>query len=130
MLAFKNQTGGTLTHLGGKLIIFCHPVTSLSRSLVSRITGAVHFISKVVDYDMDIQSVLELPRLFPKPGADEVEIESTFSTDIRQTLSDRGFNMVDPSWEIGGGQVIWIDHENGVLYGASDHRKDGCALGY
>ena len=29
MLAFKNQTGGTLTHLGGKLIIFCRPVTSL-----------------------------------------------------------------------------------------------------
>lgn len=29
MLVFKNQAGGTLTYLGGKLIVFCHPVTSL-----------------------------------------------------------------------------------------------------
>jgi hypothetical protein len=43
MLAFKNQAGGTLTHLGGKLIIFCHPVTSLSGSLVSRVPGAVQY---------------------------------------------------------------------------------------
>jgi gamma-glutamyltranspeptidase/glutathione hydrolase len=30
----------------------------------------------------------------------------------------------------GGGQMVHFDHANGVLVGASDPRKDGCALGY
>ena len=42
VLAFDNQSKGPLTDLGGKTCIFSHPATSLSKSLVSRITGAVH----------------------------------------------------------------------------------------
>jgi gamma-glutamyltranspeptidase / glutathione hydrolase len=44
-------------------------------------------------------------------------------------LTERGFELVPPSWAIGGGQAISIDWERGTLTGASDHRKDGCALG-
>ena len=31
---------------------------------------------------------------------------------------------------IGGCQAILIDETRGALYGASDHRKDGMALGF
>jgi gamma-glutamyltranspeptidase/glutathione hydrolase len=30
----------------------------------------------------------------------------------------------------GGGQIVIMDRENGVLIGASDPRKDGMAIGY
>ncbi|NCW54218.1 MAG: hypothetical protein EBV97_10545, partial [Rhodobacteraceae bacterium] len=44
-------------------------------------------------------------------------------------LSDMGHNVTQDMEAIGGSQAIYI-HENGVLEGASDPRKDGCAIGY
>lgn len=32
--------------------------------------------------------------------------------------------------QVGGGQAIYLDRSQDVLLGASDRRKDGCALGY
>lgn len=91
--------------------------------------GHAHFISKVLDYGMDMQSALDLPRVFPVPGTDQVEAESTLPERVKTALTERGFNVVPPRWAIGGGQAISIDWEHGTLSGASDHRKDGCALG-
>jgi len=45
-------------------------------------------------------------------------------------LSDLGHSVSIPDTPIGGAQAIFIDEENGTLHGASDPRKDGCALGY
>ena len=92
--------------------------------------GHAHFLSKVLDYGLDIQAAMDLPRLFPKPGTDQVEAESTLPLDTRRELERRGFRLVPPSWAIGGAQAIRIDWEKNVLIGASDHRKDGVALGY
>ena len=44
-----------------------------------------------------------------------------------QRLRDR---FVDPAAPVGGSQAIAIDWQNSVLTGASDPRKDGCAIGY
>ena len=40
-----------------------------------------------------------------------------------------GHEIETPEVAIGGAQAILI-HESGVLEGASDPRKDGCAIGY
>ena len=32
--------------------------------------------------------------------------------------------------QVGGGQAIYFDRDQDVLLGASDRRKDGCAIGY
>ena len=93
--------------------------------------GHAHFVSKVVDFGLDMQAAIDMPRLFPRLGGGlEVEAEATLPADTRAELMARGFKLVPPSWAIGGAQAIGIDWRTGVLTGASDHRKDGVALGY
>lgn len=91
--------------------------------------GHAHFLSKVLDYGLDMQTAMDLPRLFPKPGTRQVEVEGTLPAQVREELVRRGFELVPPNWAIGGAQAIRIDWQEGTLIGASDHRKDGCALG-
>ena len=92
--------------------------------------GHAHFLSKLFDFGLDIQSAIDLPRLFPLPGTATVEAEALLRTSIAHDFEARGFKVVAPNWAIGGAQAIWIDDQHNTLLGASDHRKDGCALGY
>ena len=93
--------------------------------------GHAHLISKVVDYDMDMQDAIDLPRLIPVGGkVPRVEAEHTVSAETVAELTRRGFEIVPAEDPIGGAQVVRIDWENGTLTGASESRKDGVALGY
>ena len=92
--------------------------------------GHAHFLSKLFDHGLDLQSAMDLPRLFPLPGTRTVEAEAAIRDKAGPELTRRGFTVKAPNWAIGGAQAIAIDWENGTLTGASDHRKDGCALGY
>lgn len=92
--------------------------------------GHAHFLSKIIDYGMDMQSAIDLPRQFVRPGTATVEVESGIPAETAKELARRGFTIVGAEAPIGGAQAIWIDRKNGVLVGASDPRKDGCALGY
>ncbi|KJF72732.1 gamma-glutamyltransferase [Agrobacterium arsenijevicii] len=92
--------------------------------------GHAQFLSKLFDYGMDMQAAIELPRLFPLPGTAKVEMEESVRLKVGEVFRERGFEVQPPNWAIGGAQAIWIDWDNGSLLGASDHRKDGCALGY
>jgi gamma-glutamyltranspeptidase/glutathione hydrolase len=93
--------------------------------------GHAHFLSKVLDYGLNIQAASDLPRVFPIPGARAIEAETTLPPEVRAELERRGYEFVPPSYAaLGGAQAIRIDWQQGCLHGASDHRKDGCALGY
>jgi gamma-glutamyltranspeptidase/glutathione hydrolase len=92
--------------------------------------GHAHFLAKLLDYGLDMQSAMDLPRVFPRLESDEIEAESALPATTRAELERRGFRFVHPDWPIGGAQAVAIDWETGVLIGASDHRKDGLALGY
>ncbi|WP_395457070.1 gamma-glutamyltransferase family protein [Azospirillum melinis] len=92
--------------------------------------GHAHFLSKLFDHGLDIQSAIDLPRLFPLPGTLTVEAETTIRSRVGAELTRRGFTVAAPTGAIGGAQAIAIDWERGTLLGGSDHRKDGCALGY
>ena len=92
--------------------------------------GHAHLLAKLFDHGLDLQSAIDLPRLFPLPGTNVVEMEERLRDLHGVALEARGFVVRPPGWAIGGAQAIAIDWERGTLLGGSDPRKDGCALGF
>lgn len=89
--------------------------------------GHARFASNLSDFGMDPQAAIDAPRSFTDNGV--LNVERGYSDTIRAELSEKGHTVAIPKTAIGGAQAIKI-HESGVLEGASDPRKDGCALGY
>lgn len=89
--------------------------------------GHARFASNLVDFGMDPQTAIDAPRAFTDKGV--LSVERGYSDSVRAELSAMGHKVEIPRTAIGGAQTIKI-HESGVLEGASDPRKDGCALGY
>ena len=90
--------------------------------------GHANLLSNIFDLKMDIQAAAEAPRSFAFDGV--LSLETTIAPATRDELIARGHDARFSEEPIGGCQAIRIDHERGVLFGASDHRKDGLALGY
>ena len=91
-------------------------------------TGHVFVLTSLVDYGLDAQEALDLPRVFFEGG--ETVIEESLPQDVATRLSEMGHTLRVRDLPWGGGQIVMIDHARDVLVGASDARKDGCALGY
>jgi gamma-glutamyltranspeptidase / glutathione hydrolase len=90
-------------------------------------TGHARFVSNMVDFGMDAQSAIDTPRAFAEGSI--LKVESGYSDAVRAELVEMGHDVMLADSPIGGAQSILI-REDGVLEGASDPRKDGCALGY
>ena len=88
--------------------------------------GHARFVTNLVDYGMDLQAAMDAPRSFS--GPEGMEVERGYSDTVRAELAAMGHQVVIPVTPLGGSQAIRIDGD--VLVGASDPRKDGCALGY
>lgn len=90
--------------------------------------GHARVLTNMVDYGMDPQAALDAPRCFSDAGT--LLIERGYADSVRAELAALGHKVDTPESAIGGAQAIRIHHDLGVLEGASDPRKDGCALGY
>lgn len=90
--------------------------------------GHARMMTNLVDYGLAPQGALDAPRCFSDAGV--LKIEKGYAEAVRQELADLGHQIEVPPVGIGGAQMIWMHHDTGVLEGASDPRKDGCALGY
>jgi gamma-glutamyltranspeptidase/glutathione hydrolase len=90
-------------------------------------TGHARLVSNIVDFGMDVQTAIDAPRAFADPAG--LKLERGFAPEVAQTLADLGHEVIVPPEPLGGAQAIRI-HNNGLLEGGSDARKDGCALGY
>ncbi|KIC40752.1 gamma-glutamyltransferase [Ruegeria sp. ANG-R] len=90
-------------------------------------TGHARLVSNLTDFGLELQEAVDAPRAFA--DGDVLKLERGHSDAIRQQLSDMGHTVQIPETPLGGAQAIRIC-STGVLEGASDPRKDGCALGY
>jgi gamma-glutamyltranspeptidase/glutathione hydrolase len=89
-------------------------------------TGHMQILSGVLDRGLDIQQASDLPRSFAFDGA--LQLEPTVSREAADDLVARGHQVTFVTEPLGGFQAVQVDWEKGVMYGASDHRKDGVAL--
>lgn len=89
--------------------------------------GHARFVSNLIDYGMDQQEALDRPRSFS--WVNGMEVERGYPDAVRAELAQMGHQVVIPKEPLGGAQNILLD-DSGILIGASDPRKDGCALGY
>lgn len=90
--------------------------------------GHAHVVSNLLDFGMDLQAALDAPRSIAEEGV--LKLERGYPGATRAALAAMGHEVVEPDGPLGGAQAIRIDAASGILLGASDPRKDGCALGY
>jgi gamma-glutamyltranspeptidase/glutathione hydrolase len=89
--------------------------------------GHVRMLTNLRDYGLDPQSAIDAPRSFPEGGV--LKVERGYGDAVRAALAELGHAVEVPEVPLGGAQAVRIDPA-GHLEGASDPRKDGCALGY
>jgi gamma-glutamyltranspeptidase/glutathione hydrolase len=87
----------------------------------------VQLITELVRNGLDPQGALDRPRF--RIDGDSLSLEEPLQARASE-LADLGFRINDcvDRLAFGGGQAIVM--REGVLFGGSDARKDGCALGY
>ncbi len=91
--------------------------------------GHVQFLLNFLLHGMTLQEAVSAPR-FDCRTENFVALECDFPPDVRESLSAKGHAFVenDPG-PFGGAQALRL-LENGIIEGASDPRKDGCAIGF
>ncbi|HVU86993.1 MAG TPA: gamma-glutamyltransferase [Pirellulales bacterium] len=103
--------------------------------------GHVQVLVNMIDFGMNPQEAGDYGRVrhngsaepTGEPGASDggkVTVESGITEETIAALRARGHNVMRSRGDFGGYQGIMIDWENGTLRGATEARKDGCAVGY
>jgi gamma-glutamyltranspeptidase / glutathione hydrolase len=90
--------------------------------------GQTHVLTNILDYGLDVQEAIDLPRGLHYEGV--YQLEDGVPADVVAGLERIGHKTTRPVTPLGGGQAIWIDWQKDTLTGGSDPRKDGCALGF
>lgn len=102
--------------------------------------GHVQILLNIIEFGMNIQEAGDAPRFRhagssqPNGGVMEdggiVYLESGISYQTIRALLAKGHKIAFQRGGFGGYQGIWIDTKRHILIGASESRKDGCAIGY
>lgn len=96
--------------------------------------GHAQVVMNMIDREMDPQAALDRPRVCLEPGQPDgrVAVETGFGSDTVARLKAMGHDVYEVAGLarslFGRGQIIRREPD-GVLWGGSDPRADGCAMG-
>ncbi len=94
--------------------------------------GHVQLLANLIDFKMNLQEAMDAPRARHMEGM-EIYLEDGIPKEVASALEQKGHRVMKgevTTNQVGGGQAIYLDRDENVLLGASDRRKDGCAIGY
>jgi gamma-glutamyltranspeptidase/glutathione hydrolase len=102
--------------------------------------GHVQVLVNLVDFGMNLQEAGDAPRFYHGGSSEPtgtvmttggvLHLESGVSRKIRRELVRRGHRLSETIGRYGGYQAVARDPATGVYSGATESRKDGCAMGY
>lgn len=90
--------------------------------------GHAQVLLNLIDFGMDVQQAGEQARF--RHFESGLALESAIGSDMRKLLEAKGHKLTIAPGMFGGYQAIVIDPKTGALFGGSDPRKDGCAMGW
>lgn len=112
------------------------PVLSVGSPGSMRIIAAiVQVIVNVLDFEMDIQTAIEKPRIYHYIGSD-LELEGAIPSKVVDELRALGYTVSvngNPSGYdayFGGVHAIHFNQRNNTIHGGADRRRDGKAIGW
>jgi gamma-glutamyltranspeptidase/glutathione hydrolase len=102
--------------------------------------GHVQILINLIDFGMNLQEAGDAPRFFHGDSSEPtgttmtaggyLSLEEGVPDVVRRGLVKRGHSLRQTIGVYGGYQAIARDPDTGVYSGASESRKDGCAMGY
>lgn len=93
-------------------------------------TVVLQVILNVIDFDMDIQQAIDMPRIHHQWLPDEINYEDFgLSSDVIQSLLSKGHKLGGVR-TLGRCEGILVDFKNQIYFGATDPRGYGSALGF
>ncbi len=94
--------------------------------------GHVQLLCNLIDFGLNPQEAVDAPRIRRMQGR-TVYCEDGIDPAAVEKLERLG-HAIDrsptPVNKVGGAQLVYRNPLDGVLWGASDRRKDGCAIGF
>lgn len=95
------------------------------------ITTTLQVIINMIDFGMDVDDAVSLPRFHHQWKPDVVTYEPyAFSPDTKSILGDMGYRLSKFGWGRGIGDANSISWKDGAMHGIKDPRNEGAALGY
>lgn len=102
------------------------------------ITTVLQVILNCIDFNMNIREAIEAPRIHHQWIPDSLYYEQfaigeALTENVKDELEKMGYNLVNDGIEfrkLGIAEGIMIDNKNKIIYGASDPRGGGLAIGY